>query len=342
MSVPTLSETRIFDRALEYAREKIIPGITQNAIDALPGISLFAGRLGEAMFGPLTMMGRGKRMHTGGESIVNKVRLGVNTNRKTLTSFYDTFDTTPSDTVRHTRANWKLAGDVINISNHEIRTASGEFAIANIVQSEVTDGIASLVDLIGTHLFDAGGVASRLTDLNTIVSAGDTIHGLSGVTFPAWNSRGLSARGTAPGSVSFTGGSFATTGLENWRTAWSNAEEGTEVPDILLTTHDIKTFYEATLQPQERFNNNKLADAGFMVLQFKTAPVAADPHCNTGLTYFLNMGHIWLDVLSGADFSTGDFIEPEAQDVRIAKVVFTGEITTDARKLQNKVTTQVV
>jgi len=340
MSVPTLSETRIFDRALAYAREKIIPGITQNAIDALPGISVFAGRLAEAMFGPLVMQGRGKRVHTGGESIVNKVRLGVNANRKTLTSFYDTFDTTPSDTVRHTRANWKLAGDVINISNHEIRTASGEFAIANIVQSEVTDGIASLVDLIGTHLFDAGGVASRLTDLNTIVSAGDTIHGLSGVTFPVWNSRGLSARGTAAAAVSFAGGSFAAVGLDNWRTAWSNCEEGTEVPDILLTTHDIKTFYEATLQPQERFNNNKLADAGFMMLQFKSAPVAADPHCNTGNTYFLNMGHIFLDVLAGADFSTGEFVEPEAQDVRIAKVVFTGEITTDARKLQNKVTSQ--
>ena len=340
MSVSTLSETRVYDRALEYAREKVIPGITQNAIDHLPAVSLFTGRIAEAMFGGVGLGGRGKLVHGSGESIVNKVRLGVNTTRKALTGHYDQFDTTPSDTVRHARTNWKLYGDTISISNHEVRIASGESAVANIVQSEIQDGIASLVDLIGAHIFDGSGVASRVTDLDTIISANDTIQILAGGTYTPWNCRGISARGTAAASVSFTGASFSTTGIPNWRTAWSNCREGTEQPNVLLTTHDIEMYYEGSLQPQERFNNNKLADAGFMAVQFKSAPVLADPHCNSGYTYFLNMDHIRMNVLSGADFSVGPFIEPEKQDVRVAKVVFTGNLSTDGRKFLNKVTTQ--
>lgn len=340
MSVTTLTESRTFGRALEYARDNVIPGIVQNAIDHLPGISLFAGRLGDIMFGTTNNQGRGKRVHTGGESLRARVRLGVNTSRGALASAYATFDTTPSDTVRHARGNWKLYGDTINLSQHELRMASGPEALGSILQEETSDGVSSLVDLVGQHLYDNTGVASRVTDMDTIVSANDSIFGLSGATYGPWNSRGVSARGTAAGSISFAGGSFATTGLSNWRIAWNNAWEGSVRPQAGLTTHDVYSFYEGSLQPQERFNSPRMADGGFETLQFKTAPILPDPHCNAGFTYFINFDFLKLEFLAGADFSVGRFVEPEAQDVIIAKVVATAELLCNGRKFQNKVTSQ--
>jgi hypothetical protein len=256
---------------------------------------------------------------------------------------YATYDTSPSDTVRHGRANWKLYGGTVNISMNEIEQASGEFAQADIVESEMRDGVESLVDTLSTDLYSNAGGANSVSSLDQVVSSAAenaSLYGLNATTYTAWNCRGLSARGTAPGSVSFTGGSFAAAGLSNWRIAWNNAWEGNEMPQALFTTHDIYGYYEGSLQPQERFNDSRLADGGFQTLQFKSAPILPDPKCSSGFTYFLNFNHLFLAVLAGTDFNSGPFQEPDAQRVRISKVWATVELITTARKLQNKVISQ--
>lgn len=338
MSIATLLESRTYDRRLEYCREHVLPGIVQNALDASNGLSLFMGKMSVAMFGQAAMSSKGKRTSSG-ESIVGKVRLGANTSMQRLAGGeYATFDTSASDTVRHWRANWTYYGGTVNISYNEILQNRG-LNFADIVQSEMEDGVASLVDSVEFDLFSNGG-SNAIENLASIINNNDAIHGLSGATYAPWNSRGISARGTAASAISFTGGSFATTGLQNWRVAYENGSEGNTTPQALLTTHDIKTFYEASLQPQERFNTSKMADGGFQTLQFKTASVVPAPRCVSGDTYFLNFDHLFFNVLEGADFDSGPFIEPEAQNVRIAKVFSTLQLVCSARKLQNKVILQ--
>jgi hypothetical protein len=340
MSVATLSETRVWDRRLEYARENVMDGIVNNALDASAGCSAFMGRMSVAMFGQADTTNRGKRTGTG-ESTVTKPRLGANTTFQSVAGPYGTFDTTPSDTVRHARWNWGYYGGTVNISYNEIRQAGGDNAFADIVQEEMSDGVASCVDAVEGDLYTGTG-ANAIVGLNSIISAATatetaTVGGLSGTTYGNWNSRGVTARGTAVASISFTGGSFATTGLQNWRLAWENASEGNMTPHALLTTHDIKTFYEASLQPQERFNSPKLADGGFQMLQFKTAPVIPAPRCISGSTFFLNFDTLYFSVLDGADFESNPFIEPETQNVRVSKVFSTLQLCCSGRKFNNKV-----
>jgi hypothetical protein len=291
------------------------------------------------MFGGVGMQGRGKRVK-GGESIVPKLRIGQNTTVKALTDGFDTYDTTPQSNVIHGRANWKQYGATVNISEHEVETNAGEFGYADIVDDEMRAGAEDLVDNIADDIYDASGIGIRVTDLDAIVSANDAIYGVSGATYPRWNSRGVSARGTAAASISFAGGGFTASGLSNWRLAWENASEGTEEPQGLFTTHTIKTFYEAELQPQERFNSPRLADGGFRFLEFKTAPIFPDPACQTGATYFLNFDWLFMTVLNGADFNSTPFTQPDAQRVRISKLFATLEMVCTNRFLQNKVTGQ--
>lgn len=339
MSVTQITETRNFTRLLEYSRETVLPGIIDNSKDKKPLVSIMTGALATPMFGGVGMQGQGKRMKGGGESIVTKLRIGQNTTMKALTGGYDTFDTSPQSNVIHGRANWKLYGGTVSISGHEIQTNSGGFGHADIVDEEMRSGVEDLVDDVSNGLY-AGQGGIETSDLSQLISANDSIYGVSGATYSRWNSRGVSARGTAAASISFAGGSFATTGLSNWRLAWENAAEGTEEPQALLTTHSVKTFYEGSLQPQERFNNARMADGGFRFLEFKTAPVIADPDCTSQATYFLNFNHLYLCVLEGADFASGPFQEPDAQRVQISKLFFTGELITDNRTLQNKVLSQ--
>ena len=209
------------------------------------------------------------------------------------------------------------------------------------VEEEMRDGANSLADLLGTHLYSNSSVASRVEDLQSLISANDSVHGLSGATYENWNSRGLSARGTAASAVSFAGGSFATQGLSDMRIAYNNASDGTNmVPDVILTTYDVEQFYEGKLQAQERFTPGSLADAGFRFLAFKQAADIPDAKCPSGHQYFLNIGGgtIYLAVLAGADFGSTPFQMPDTQRVRVSKVFVTCELVIVDRKRNNKIT----
>ena len=344
MSVAALTESRTFGRFLEYNRDKVLPGIISAAIDSQPGVSLFFGKIGNAAFPEQGPGGKFKRMG-GGATIEKKVRAGKNETVRELTGGYDTFDTTPQSNVVHARFNWKLYGGTINISGHEIDVnGSNDTAVANMVEEEMRDCVASLVDLIGTHLYTNGGLTNRITGLDELIncSAGNTtMGGLSRTTYSVWNSRGVSADGTAPASIVFTPTttSFASAGLANMRTAWNQASEGAAVsPEVILTTLTNHERYEGSLEPQHRITSMAMADAGIQALQFKTCPIIQDRKATSGAMYFLNSNAIFANVLSGADFASSAFTEPDAQRVSISKVYLTGEVVCVDPKRCNKLT----
>jgi hypothetical protein len=98
-------------------------------------------------------------------------------------------------------------------------------------------------------------------------------------------------------------------------------------PDFIITTQTYFEAYEGILQPQERFNDSKTADGGFQNLLFKGVPLTWDPNCTASKMYFLNTKYLKLVVHKDADFTFGDFVEPENQDAKVAKVIWMGELT---------------
>ena len=341
MSVTTLSETRVYGRDLESVRENVLPGIVAAAIDGQPALWIFAGRGANERWTEQGPMGMGKRTLPGGESIVCKVRLGKNETAKALSGGYDTYDLTPQDNVRHARYNWKQYGSAISIDEHLIDTAGGGLAYFDIVEEEMADAVASLADHLSSHMYNNGGVSYNVNDFNSLISANDSIGGLSGATYANWNSRGVSARGTAAASVSFAGGSFATQGLSDWRTAFDNASEGgTMTPNVILTTYLLKQAYEAKIQVQERYEPVGREDVRHLFINFGLAPVVPDPKCPTGDTYFINTNTLHMNFLAGADFNSTPFQQPDRQRVRLSKVFATCELTCKDRKSNNRISSQ--
>lgn len=340
MSVPTLSETREYGRFLTFFTEARIAGIKTNIYEFSPLMSAFLGRLSDAQFGSARMNGRG-RLSLSGESVQVNHQLGRNSTVKTLASAWDTVNTSPQDNVRFSRANWAQYNSAATVNLLEMKVnMHNEGKIASLVDFELTDAVTSLADFAADHLYDNAGSGDRLTELQSIVSANNSVQTLSGVTYPAWNSRGLSPRGTAPGSVSFAGGGFLATGIGNWRTAYLNASEGSVQPHAIYTTYDIFSSYEGVLQPQERFTNSNIADGGFQQLAFKGIPVFPDSKCPSGETYFLNFDKVKLAVLEGMDFNVGEWHEAETQNAFSAKVNFVAQMICYDRRFVNKVTGQ--
>lgn len=339
MSVATLNETRTFGRYLEYTRDRVLPGIVSAAIDSQPALSVFTGRIANAMYDERGPQGAAKRT-LGGATVEFKVRLGTNLTAGELGSGYGVFDTTPNDSVRHGRANWKLYGATVNISGHEIDTNGSPEGIANMVEEESRDAVESVSDVMGTHVY-SGNTSTRITGLDALISANDSVFGLSGATYAPWNSRGISPDGTAAAAISFTPGttSFAAAGLANMRTAWNQSSEGaTTQPNVILTTLTNHERYEGSLEPQHRITNMALADAGIRALEFKQAPVVPDRKATSTNMYFINTSRLFLAVLAGADFASTPWTFPETQRVQVMKVYVTCELVCIDRKRNNKLT----
>lgn len=333
--------TRIYDELLVTTAEHILPGIRENAINASPIASIFCGKIGMALSGAIgadgSPSGSGTRM-VSGESIRANVKLGKNESFQWLPSGYSETNIDMSDTARGSRANFKLGIGTVVISGSEKRKNSGAAQITSLLNHKETDTVSSMVDGVADAILSAVGVANAVTPLGSIISANDSLQGLSGGTFANWNSRGVSAKGTAAASISFASGSFATQGVADMRTAYMNAEEGSIRPKVIVTTDAIYRYYEGSLTPGVRFDDVGMGDIGFRALQFKSTPLFHDPRIATGVMYFLNTDFLFMAHLPGAMFDLTPAERGTNQDAFVANVLFEANLVCEARKYQNKLT----
>jgi hypothetical protein len=264
------------------------------------------------------------------------VKLGKNESFSWLAGGYDPISMDTSDTARGTRANFKLGAGSVVISGSERRKNSGDAAISSLLLHKQDDSVSSAVDSVASALLATSATPNAVTSIDSIISANDSIQNLSGGTFSNWNSRGISAKGTAAASIDFGSGSFASRGAADMRAAWTNAEEGSIHPNVILTTDLVHQYYEGSLTPDVRFTDTRMGDIGFMALQFKMAPIFHDPYVATGTMYFLNTDYLKLKYLPGALFDLSPMERGTNQDAFVAHVLFEGNVCTSGRKFLNK------
>jgi hypothetical protein len=344
MAIASLQETRDQNEVLSTTAEALHPGIVENALDGHPGASIFVGKIGSVLSGQIgadgSPSGTAARMASG-ESIKVRVKLDSNGSARRLTSGYSGFSPDTSDTIRGTRANWKLYGSTAIISGLERRNNRGSGQLSDLWLHKQTDSTSALVDMFASDLFSTASPANAVTSLDSIISQNDSLQNASGATYTKWNSRGLQAKGTAPGSITFAGGSFVLTGVSNWRIACMNASEGGYKPNVMLTNDDVYRFYEASLTPQVRYTSSEMVGAiGFDSLKFKEASIFHDQYCPSGTTYFINTDTLFCNYAEGALFDMTPVSDQAFQDVFSVKIIFQGQMVCTGRKYNNKVTGQ--
>ena len=226
------------------------------------------------------------------------------------------------------RYNWKQYAASIGITGLEKRSNQGEAQMIRLLEAKATQAEMSLRDKMSRDAFSDGtdNSSKALTGLEAIVSTTTTLGGLAPATFDWWKS-------TVTAS-----GSFAAQGISDMRTLYNTLSYGNDRPDFIVTDQNVFEYYEAALQPQERYVNTKAADAGFMNLTFKGIPITFDRDCTAGNMYFLNSRYMTFTTHRDADFSTGEFIIPVGQDVSTALILFQGNMTTNNRRMMGKLT----
>ena len=235
----------------------------------------------------------------------------------------DVLNNTQVNTTSLLEFKWQNAYEPIVINRDEERQNSGDMhKIIELVGTKVQLSERAINDRMENAFSTPVGEANNLIDLETMVSNG-TLGSIAGGTYTFWQ------------STLVTSGAFATQGLTDMTTATYlvSASAVVDNPTHYITNKTIFQKFEQTRLPLERISNGTLsANAGFTNLTFKGKPIIYGNYIGSGLLFGLNMNYIYLAVDSETDFVTTPFISPTNQTIKVAYILWRGNLLTNNRR----------
>ena len=344
MSVAGTTLSRTNWREYAYATDAIRRERANAAFSHSPTLAIFASETLVDETGNVPMSGSGRVVQTGAPAILRFVVLGKHAGAQATSGPWGTHNLNPDDNERPSEVNWKFYNHGLAVSEHDLEVNRGDTQTANFLERQTNQVMTALADLIADDIFATTVGANNINSLPVLLGANDAVQGLNGSTFSDWNTRGLSAVGTAAASISFASGSFAAQGLSDMRRLVNNAEEGSVRPNVIVTEYDTVERYEAALQPQERFAGAvRVADGSFPALAFRTIPVIPDRKCTSGNMFALRVGDrthgVEMDFLAGADFRFSEWKPSGNQTAMVRPLRATCNLSIGNRKFgSNKMT----
>lgn len=270
----------------------------------------------------LQMLSAAKEMVDGGNSIVQSVMI----TKQDDGGFYlgaDVLNNTQKNFANQVEFLWQNTYEPIQLTRDEERQNSGnEHKILSLVGAKTMSAQKAIADRLEQALSAPLAGANNLIDLQTLCDTG-TLGTLSGSTTTAWQ------------ATKVTSGAFATQGLTDMTTATYlvSASATVDNPTHYLTTKTIFQKFEQTRLPLERISNGTTsANAGFVNLSFKGKPVIYGNYVASGILLGLNMNYIHFSVDTMTDLITTDFLTPVNQTVRVAYILWRGQLWTDNRR----------
>ncbi|MBQ9732078.1 MAG: phage major capsid protein [Alphaproteobacteria bacterium] len=230
---------------------------------------------------------------SGGSKIIEELEYGEGD--MTWYSGYDTIDYTPKQLFTAAEYSLKLCAVPVAVSGEDILKNSGKEQVLDLFEKRVENAIKTMSNKMSAAVYGDG-----------TGSAGKEIGGLALLV------------ADSPSTGVVGGIDRSTVGNEFWRNKSTQITEGlnsdnihsamdkmymslcrgTDKPDLIVCGNELYGLYESTLLPQQRYSDNKMAEAGFSSIKFKGADLICDGgqggHCPEDKIYFLNTDYIYL------------------------------------------------
>lgn len=273
------------------------------------------------------------QMEDGGYQIVEHLLYETNS---TIAAYqkYDILDTTPQDGVTVAIYDWKEYGGTIAISRREQRQNSGKHRLLNLLEVKTKQAELSIRNKLTTDLFaNITSAPAKAIDgvfLHAALSPStSTLGNVSGATYSWWRNQ-----------VNTSVGAYANNLVSALRTEFNDCSAGGgDFPDGIVCNQTAHEYYESLGVGDRRFvDEQKSMDLGFQVLKFKGADLFWDSGMpanvpTTGYSILLlNSEAIRLVIDKESDFVTTDFIEPENQTAKVAKILCMLNLCTNNRR----------
>lgn len=262
---------------------------------------------------------KGKVTENGGASLVIPLLFGKNGTAKAY-SGYGILDTTPVEGITAAQFAWKQYAASITISGLEEMQNTGDKAIIKLLDAKIKQAESSLRDKMDIDAWATSQGTNALVPIPLIVDTSTSVGDISKTSNSWWQGQSVSS------------GSFAARGLSDMRNLYNtilNQSVDNSGPDAIFSAQSPFEYYEGTLQPQQRFTDDKMASAGFENVKYKRAMFTFDTNCPSGKLYMLRSDNLNLVVHSKRNFVNTPFIKPENQDAKVAQILWMGALVSD-------------
>lgn len=293
-----------YDQISAITEKKFIPKVVDNIFNS------------NAMFKKLSE--RQKKLDGG-----TKIIVPLNYAQSTAGGWYsgaDTLNTTDNDVITAAEFDWAQMYQTISISGRDELKNMGDAQKVDFVKSKVQIAEKSMRDSFGTGLYNAGTDSKAILGARTFVSTSNTYGGISQSSYSWWGAQ-----------VDSTTTTLTIAALQS---LWGSCTVDADHPNIITSLQSGFDKYYALLQPQQRFMDEGMAKGGFTSLMFNGAPWVVDSHVpSSAYVYMFNLDYLDLQVHKERDFKFEAFEKPLNQDVRVAKILWMGALTSSNNRM---------
>ena len=204
---------------------------------------------------------------------------------------YDTINYTPKQLFTSAEYALKLCAVPVAISGEDKLKNSGKEQMINLFEKRIENAEKTMKNKLSAALYGDGTGSSgkEIGGLRLLVAdAPETgvVGGIDRASNEFWRNQSVSAAVTSDNI------------LAKMDEIYLKCCRGTDKPDLIVADNVMYSTYEQALQPNQRFTDPKLAEAGFTTLKFKGADVVFDGGqggaCPSKHMYFLNTDYIYL------------------------------------------------
>jgi hypothetical protein len=268
----------------------------------------------------------GVRTEPGGLKLDTPVEFSKNTTVQWFTG-YDQLDVTPQNNETTATYEWANLSTSISISWDEEMKNRGRHRIFSLLDQKINNAMRTARDKLNIGC-TATQPAAGAKDINSITEIIDN----DPTADPARTASigGIGNANTWWRNQQTDGGAFT---VADMNTMYNDCSDGADPPTFILTSQTIFEYYENSQVGQRRYENTRMADAGFESLQYKGKPIFWDPQIGiTDETYFINTAYLKLTMMEGADFVTTDFVKPDNQAARTAQILAMMQLESNNRR----------
>jgi hypothetical protein len=247
-------------------------------------------------------------------------------------SGYETLNVQASDVLTSAAFDWKQLNCNITVSGLEKTQNKGKQQVHDLVRSRIMVAEKSMQNALAAALFysntenggkSIGGLQHLIADLPT----SGVVGGIDTASNAWWANQYYDFS-------SNTVTASSTTIQHAMNTAYLATTRGTDAVDLIVAGSTYFTYYEESLQPQQRFTDAKTAEGGFQSYRYKGADVVYDSNCAATRMYGMNTDYIYLRPDADRNFVTLDSKEAINQDATVVPMYWTGNLTVGNRSLQ--------
>lgn len=234
----------------------------------------------------------------------------------------DSLSTSDNENITAAEYAWKQIYANISITRKDELMNSGDAQKVSLVKSKMQAAEKTIMDTMGTALYNDGTTLNALVGLRAIVSASSTVGGISQSSNSWWSAQVDSSTTT-----------FSIAALQ---TQYNACSIDNDAPTVIMSTRANYNRYYGALQPQQRFQDSDAAKGGFSSLMFNGTPFIADSHCPTSHIFLLNEKYLHLFAHKDEDFRMEPFVKPINQNVRSGKIYWMGALGSSNNRLHGK------